>query len=166
MHPALSADGRWLAFTRMRIVPKLDGSFPVPAERNIVLVDLQAGQVVPFTPGVGGAGPMFLHSGLSPAFSNFTFGLTPVQGVAGPAFDGSAQVARDFLQSNLPPGGGVATLSTDLRASTTSSSRTRAWCGPRSASTCCPHGLHADLRSARDRYVSRYLALRARHSAR
>ena len=41
LHPALSPDGRWLVFTRMRILPKLDGTFVVPTDRNLVLVDLQ-----------------------------------------------------------------------------------------------------------------------------
>ena len=38
-----SLDGRFLVFTRMKLLPKLNGDIPVPAQRSLVWVDLQTG---------------------------------------------------------------------------------------------------------------------------
>src|SRR3954452_19004382 len=35
LHPALSRDGRYLMWERMRLLPKLNGDIPVPADRTL-----------------------------------------------------------------------------------------------------------------------------------
>lgn len=57
LHPALSPDGRFLAFTRMRLLPKLNGDIVPPAQRTLVSVNLQTGAIQTF--GAGGVGPTY-----------------------------------------------------------------------------------------------------------
>jgi hypothetical protein len=57
LHPTLSPDGRFLAFTRMRLLPKLNGDIVPPPERTLVSVNLQTGAVQVF--GAGGVGPTY-----------------------------------------------------------------------------------------------------------
>jgi hypothetical protein len=44
-HPALSADGRFLVFTRAQLQPQLNGNIVPPGERTLVMVDRSTGQV-------------------------------------------------------------------------------------------------------------------------
>ena len=56
LHPALSPDGRYLTFTRMKLQPLLDGNVIAPAERRLVWADRQTGSVV--TTERNGVGPV------------------------------------------------------------------------------------------------------------
>jgi hypothetical protein len=100
LHPTLSPDGRYLAFTRMRLLPKLNGDVAVPAQRTVVLVDLQARQIVPFAAGVGGAGPNFMRHGIATTLAELAWGITPVAENP-PRPDGSVTVAAHVNSFNF-----------------------------------------------------------------
>ncbi|MDA0174523.1 hypothetical protein OJ998_35820 [Solirubrobacter taibaiensis] len=110
LHPALSADGRYLAFTRMRIQTQLDGSFTVPPQRSIQLYDLQAGQLVPFGAGAGGAGPTFQRTGSAGTLADLAFGVS-VERFLTP--DGDARLGR-AVQFNPTPSTSTSNLATTL----------------------------------------------------
>ena len=59
LHPALSADGRSLVFTRMRLQPKLNGDIVPPAERSLIWVDRQTGATQAINGGSGGTGAVY-----------------------------------------------------------------------------------------------------------
>ena len=46
IHPALTANGRFLVFTRMQLTPLLNGDVIPPSERTIVMFDRTTGQSV------------------------------------------------------------------------------------------------------------------------
>ncbi len=98
--PALSPDRRWLVFTRMRILPKLDGTFVVPTG-NLVLVDLQAQTVQAFPQGARRAGPTFMTGGRLAA--DLTWGITPLVLAPEP---GATIIARSLQSQQLPNGNG------------------------------------------------------------
>lgn len=58
LHPALSADGRWLVFSRMTLTPQLNGNVVPPAARSILRVD-RTTTVEPVVLASGGAGPTY-----------------------------------------------------------------------------------------------------------
>jgi hypothetical protein len=55
LHPALSVDGRYLLFDRMRLLPKLNGDIVAPAERTVNLLDRQTGVITSLATGNGPA---------------------------------------------------------------------------------------------------------------
>jgi len=61
LHPALSFDGRRLAFVRMSLLPSLNGDIPVPSSRTLVVVDRQTGAMTTRGPGIF-AGPVFTRA--------------------------------------------------------------------------------------------------------
>ncbi len=61
LHPTLSPDGRFLAFTRMKLLPKLNGDIVPPQQRSLVSVNLQTGAIQTF--GAGGVGPTYTQRG-------------------------------------------------------------------------------------------------------
>jgi hypothetical protein len=52
LHPALSANGRFLVFTRMKLQPKLNGDIVPPALRTLQWVDRQTGQITQLNAGI------------------------------------------------------------------------------------------------------------------
>jgi hypothetical protein len=62
LHPALSVDGRFLLFERMRLLPKLNGDIVPPAARTVHLLDRQTGIVTTLATGSGApAGATFVN---------------------------------------------------------------------------------------------------------
>ena len=62
LHPALSDDGRYLLFERMRLLPKLNGDIVPPAERTLFMLDRQTSVITTLATGSGApAGPSFAH---------------------------------------------------------------------------------------------------------
>jgi hypothetical protein len=62
LHPALSVDGRYLLFERMRLLPKLNGDIVPPAERTLLLLDRQTGVITTLATGSGApAGAAFVN---------------------------------------------------------------------------------------------------------
>ena len=60
LHPALSSDGRYMLFERMRLLPKLNGDIVPPAERTLLMLDRQTGVITTLATGDGApAGPTF-----------------------------------------------------------------------------------------------------------
>lgn len=60
LHPALSTDGRYMLFVRMRLLPKLNGDIVPPAERTLFMLDRQTGIITTLNTGTGApAGPTF-----------------------------------------------------------------------------------------------------------
>src|SRR3954451_15251778 len=60
LHPSLSVDGRYLAWMRTRLLPKLNGDIPVPADRTLFMLDRQTGVITTMATGNGApAGPAF-----------------------------------------------------------------------------------------------------------
>jgi hypothetical protein len=59
LHPALSADGRSLVFTRMTLLPKLNGDIVPPAQRTLIWVDRQTGASQAINGGAGGTGAVY-----------------------------------------------------------------------------------------------------------
>jgi hypothetical protein len=91
----------------MRILPKLDGTFVVPAERHLVAADLQAQTIVQIPAGAGGAGSTFMGNGtLQP---DLAWGIAPETG----SFEGNTRVARS-LQFQQLPAGAASDLNTDV----------------------------------------------------
>jgi WD40-like Beta Propeller Repeat len=96
LHPALSLDGRFLVFTRMKLLPKLNGDIPVPAQRSLVWVDLPTGEIPSFPAGTGGAGPTFTPRGSG---SDLAWGLAPD---GSSAAEGNTRVGAFSSGSQLP----------------------------------------------------------------
>jgi hypothetical protein len=62
LHPGLSADGRYLLWVRMRLLPKLNGDIVPPAERTLFMLDRQTGAITSLNTGDGApAGPSFFN---------------------------------------------------------------------------------------------------------
>ncbi len=62
LHPSLSADGRYLMFERMRLLPKLNGDIVPPAERTLFMLDRQTSIITTLATGTGApAGPAFAN---------------------------------------------------------------------------------------------------------
>jgi hypothetical protein len=62
LHPSLSADGRYLLFERMRLLPKLNGDIAVPSQRTLFMLDRQTGVITTLATGDGPpAGAAFAH---------------------------------------------------------------------------------------------------------
>ena len=62
LHPALSVDGRYLLFERMRLLPKLNGDIVPPTARTLFMLDRQTGIITTLATGSGPpAGPTFAH---------------------------------------------------------------------------------------------------------
>jgi hypothetical protein len=59
LHPALSADRRSLVFTRMKLLPKLNGDIVPPAQRSIMWIDRQTGATQAINGGNGGTGAVY-----------------------------------------------------------------------------------------------------------
>jgi hypothetical protein len=107
LHPALSADGRYLAFTRMRLQPKLNGDIVPPAERSVFWLDRQTGTLTPQTGGNGGAGPVFTSRNSTTASFQLSWGVRAVIPNVAPATpEGAARVGFTTTLVTLPPGGG------------------------------------------------------------
>jgi hypothetical protein len=98
LHPALSPDGHFLVFTRMKLLPKLNGDIPVPAARSLVWVDLQAGQILAFPGGAGGAGATFTPRGSG---TDFAWGVAP----DGTSFTDGNTLAGRVAGGSQPPSG-------------------------------------------------------------
>jgi hypothetical protein len=73
LHPTLSPDGKALVFTRMRLLPKLNGDIVPPAERTLVHVNLQTGALSTF--GTGGVGPTFTQR--APGTTQLSWAVQP-----------------------------------------------------------------------------------------
>jgi hypothetical protein len=90
LHPALSPDGRFLVFTRMKLLPKLNGDIVPPTARSLIHVDLQTGA----TTNLGHAtGPVFTRHGTT---TQLAFGV-PIEVLTccqPPDFEGNNKVAR------------------------------------------------------------------------
>jgi hypothetical protein len=56
LHPALTPNGRFLFFTRMKVTPRLDGTVVPPSSRTLVKVDRQSGQTSVPIPGEDASG--------------------------------------------------------------------------------------------------------------
>ncbi len=62
LHPSLSIDGRYLVWMRTRLLPKLNGDIPVPADRTLFMLDRQTGVITTMATGNGApAGPAFAN---------------------------------------------------------------------------------------------------------
>jgi hypothetical protein len=62
LHPSLSIDGRYLVWMRTRLLPKLNGDIPVPADRTLLMLDRQTGVITTMATGNGApAGPAFAN---------------------------------------------------------------------------------------------------------
>ena len=109
LHPALSADGRYLVFTRMKLQPKLNGDIVPPAQRAIHWLDRQTGQITQVNGGAGGAGPVFTSK--TSVSSALTWGIPPEQTTA-PFAEGALNVARTAGLATKPPVGGAAIRAT------------------------------------------------------
>ena len=90
LHPALSPDGRFLVFTRMKLLPKLNGDIVPPTDRSLIHVDLQTGTQINLGNASGAVftqravgGQVELAFGLPPAFASGT--------------EGNSRVARSVL---------------------------------------------------------------------
>jgi hypothetical protein len=107
LHPALSPDGRFLLFTRMKLLPKLNGDIVPPATRTVHWVDLQTAQ----TTAVGsGSGPVITTK--TAASRTLTWGITPVD-VTPSSFtrEGALEVGRvASLGTGAPNGGSAGTI--------------------------------------------------------
>jgi WD40-like Beta Propeller Repeat len=95
LHPALSPDGRYLVFMRVKLVPKLNGDIVPPAERSLLRLDRQTGQIVVLQ--APGAGPTFTPKGSA---TTLAWGLRPV-----PLASGFSEIARhaSFSSGALGP---------------------------------------------------------------
>ncbi len=95
LHPALSNDGRHLVFTRMKLLPKLNGDIVPPAQRRLLSVDRQTGTLTELPPGVG---PVFTSTSL-------TWGIRPQP--QGPNEqvnrEGQSRVGLSSSVGTLPP---------------------------------------------------------------
>jgi hypothetical protein len=104
LHPTLSADGRFLAFARMTLLPKLNGDIVPPPERTVHWADLQTGQIT----AVGaGSGPVL--TARTPTSSTLTWGVPPETSQPSPATrEGSAAVALLSAAGAVAPSRGSA----------------------------------------------------------
>jgi hypothetical protein len=53
LHPSLSADGRYLMWVRMRLLPKLNGDIPAPADRTMLILDRHTSVITTLATGTG-----------------------------------------------------------------------------------------------------------------
>jgi hypothetical protein len=101
IHPALTANGRFLVFTRMQVTPLLNGDVIPPSERTIVMFDRTTGvSVPPFPPAATGVERKGAGATITPGpegEDTLAFGLRPTL----PVPDGSTQtlVRVGFLRS-------------------------------------------------------------------
>jgi WD40-like Beta Propeller Repeat len=93
LHPALTPDGRFLVFTRMKLLPKLNGDIVAPAARSLIRVDLQTGA----TTNLGSAtGAVFTGGAQNPELA-FGIPVEPLQCCSTPADpEGFHKVARSI----------------------------------------------------------------------
>jgi len=82
LHPALSADGRYLVFTRMKLQPKLNGDIVPPTLRTLQWVDRQTGTITQIAN--GGVGPVFTSK--TTTSSTLTWGTVPSEPPPGTTF--------------------------------------------------------------------------------
>jgi WD40 repeat protein len=108
LHPALSPDGRYIVFTRMRLLPDLNGNILPPATRTLFRVDRQTGEVVQLAGG-GAAGPVIRQVAGTPRlawgvthFANGSSGTTVVSRAG--AFTGGALTGTEEHIASLPAG--------------------------------------------------------------
>jgi hypothetical protein len=94
VHPALSRDGRYIVFTRMRLLPGLSGDFVPPENRTLHRVDRQTGAVAQINAGKV-AGPSFVQ-GRNPTNGSITNTLSWGNQVA--FFDGE----RSYVSEHVP----------------------------------------------------------------
>jgi hypothetical protein len=90
LHPALSADGRSLVFTRMKLLPKLNGDIVPPTQRTLIWVDRQTGASQAFNGGAGGTGAVY--TSMTSTSSTLAWGLVPEP----PRFDTTTFDAEGF----------------------------------------------------------------------
>ena len=95
LHPALSRDGRYILFDRMRLLPGLNGDFVPPEDRTIQRVDRQTGAVTRFIGGPKVAGPAFVRGKLT---TNGSTTNTVSYGNQIAYFDGE----RSYVSAHLP----------------------------------------------------------------
>lgn len=108
LHPTLSADGRFMAFTRMKLLPKLNGDIVPPATRTLHWVDLQTGQITSLG---SGSGPVLTSK--TAVSSTLAWGIAPQAAAVGATFpEGSTTVALFTGLGTVPPTG-----SSPIRAS-------------------------------------------------
>jgi hypothetical protein len=94
VHPALSRDGRYIVFTRMKLLPGLNGDFVPPENRTLQRVDRQAGTVTQFITGKV-AGPAYVR-GRNPTNGSVT--NTVSWGNQTAFFDGE----RSYVSQHMP----------------------------------------------------------------
>ena len=103
LHPALSADGRFLAWTRMKLQPQLDGDIVPPPERQLFWLDRTTGAITQLSNGAGGTGPTFTSK--TTTSTNFTWGTRPatvgIDQQSPP--EGRTTIARTADLSTVPP---------------------------------------------------------------
>ncbi|MFN8130073.1 MAG: hypothetical protein U0R70_00845 [Solirubrobacteraceae bacterium] len=107
LHPALSADGRYLVFSRMQLQPQLNGNVIPPADRTVELVDRVTGALT--TLEADGAGPTV--NPRSNGQDTLAVGHRPRAGAADPAGLPGVKVGR------LAPPTFASTLGDDLAQS-------------------------------------------------
>ena len=110
LHPALSGDGRYLVFTRMKLQPKLNGDIVPPTVRTLQWVDRQTGTITQLNSS-GGIGPVFTSK--TATSSTLTWGIVPSEPPAGQTFgtaEGQVAVALTTGLGTVPPPGGSAAV--------------------------------------------------------
>ena len=106
LHPALSADGRYLVFTRMKLQPKLNGDIVPPTLRTLQWVDRETGTITQLNS--GGIGPVFTSK--TATSSALTWGIVPIEPPPGQTFgtaEGQVAVAQTTGLGTVPPGQGT-----------------------------------------------------------
>ena len=112
LHPALSADGRFLVWTRMKLQPKLNGDIEPPTQRTLHWLDRETGEITQLT--TDGVGPVF--TSLTATSTALSWGITPFfEESSFQSTEGDTHVARTTGLATLPPTSG----SQPIRASVT-----------------------------------------------
>jgi hypothetical protein len=107
LHPALTPDGRFLAFMRTTLTPKLNGDIVPPADRSLLLFDRQPGGHNVALQGRG-AGPVFTRT--SSASVALSWGIPPTP------FEGRFQVSRHASFDNVGGLGALTNRAADAAA--------------------------------------------------
>jgi hypothetical protein len=92
LHPSLTPDGRFLAFMRTTLTPKLNGDIVPPAQREVQVFDRQPSGGGAVALSGSGAGPVFTRTSSTSVVLSFGIPPTP--------FEGRFQVSRHVPFAN------------------------------------------------------------------